>query len=194
MKPCSKCRESRPLDEFPKLTRSRDGREGVCKVCRRKTKNAWTAANRDHVNAKARAFIARHRERINAKAKERYKENPEKYRAHVKAYRARRPWAKREYEWKLKYGISRADYDRMLLEQGGGCAICGATPSDPTRPRDKVLHVDHDHVTGVVRGLLCNQHNRALGLFADDPELLQRAIGYLAASRYWLPLQLKAAA
>jgi hypothetical protein len=53
-------------------------------------------------------------------------------------------------------GVTDADYDRMLNEQGGGCAICG------NPPKSRRLHVDHDHKTGKVRGLLCFRCNRAL--------------------------------
>jgi hypothetical protein len=57
------------------------------------------------------------------------------------------------------YGITEEDYDRMLAEQGGGCAVCGKAP-DPGR----FLDVDHDHKTDRVRGLLCRGCNRMLGI------------------------------
>ena len=53
-------------------------------------------------------------------------------------------------------GVAGDDYARLLEAQGGGCAICGATP------KTRRLHVDHDHATGMVRGLLCHRCNRAL--------------------------------
>lgn len=71
------------------------------------------------------------------------------------------------------YGISVADYDEMLESQGGGCYICGIGPVG------RALDIDHDHRTGKVRGLLCSNHNRALGLLGDDPELLLAAHTYL---------------
>lgn len=55
-------------------------------------------------------------------------------------------------------GIGSAEYDVMLLEQGGVCAICGNPPKEGGRR----LHVDHDHRTGAVRGLLCFRCNRML--------------------------------
>ncbi len=60
--------------------------------------------------------------------------------------------------------------------QGGGCAICGK------RPGKVSLHVDHDHETGEVRGLLCVGCNNALGQFRDDLELLARASDYLVGA------------
>jgi hypothetical protein len=59
----------------------------------------------------------------------------------------------------------------MLEEQGGKCPIC--------RKR-KARHVDHDHVSGAVRGILCFNCNGGLGRFEDDPVKLRRAIAYLA--------------
>jgi hypothetical protein len=70
------------------------------------------------------------------------------------------------------YGISVEQYEAMKKEQDGCCVICRTTP-------DINLLVDHDHVTGAVRGLLCRLCNTALGSFRDDPELLERAITYL---------------
>lgn len=72
------------------------------------------------------------------------------------------------------YGIQPEDYDRMLEEQGGGCYICGKQPEER-----KALHIDHDHETGSVRGLLCANHNRGLGLFSDSPMLIIKTLEYL---------------
>lgn len=72
------------------------------------------------------------------------------------------------------YGISLEDYQSILSVQGGVCAICKKTPSDNIS-----LHVDHDHKTGFIRGLLCYQCNDGLGNFKDNKELLEKAIRYL---------------
>lgn len=84
----------------------------------------------------------------------------------------------RDQYLRRKYGISAEDYDRMLAAQGGGCGICGKKPEEQTR-YSKYLHVDHDHTTGAVRGLLCDEHNLLLGRWGDGVELLQKAIEYL---------------
>lgn len=68
-------------------------------------------------------------------------------------------------------------YDELFYEQGGGCAICGSEESG--RSTTDWLHVDHDHVTGEIRGLLCNRCNVGLGSFTDDLELLLNAVEYL---------------
>jgi Recombination endonuclease VII len=75
-----------------------------------------------------------------------------------------------------KYGISVEEYEQILAEQDGVCAICGEDEKDQ---RWGCLYVDHDHKTGKIRGLLCRDCNLALGLFQDDLALLKRAVRYL---------------
>lgn len=74
------------------------------------------------------------------------------------------------------HGITVDQYDDMLSAQGGRCAICGT--DDPGRGHPSFC-VDHDHVSGAVRGLLCYGCNIALGHFADDPTRLRAAADYL---------------
>ena len=76
------------------------------------------------------------------------------------------------------YGISLDDYNAMLKEQDGRCAICKSTEHRGSA-RVTAFFVDHCHATGAVRGLLCNSCNRALGNFGDDIATLQNAINYL---------------
>lgn len=75
---------------------------------------------------------------------------------------------------KQKYGITGAQYDEMNRSQDGQCAICGGE-NDDGRP----LHVDHDHETGDVRGLLCFRCNVMLGYARDDVMVLSSAAEYL---------------
>lgn len=75
---------------------------------------------------------------------------------------------------KKTYGITIKEYNLILAAQGGGCAICG------NRPRTKRFAVEHDHVTGEVRGICCKRCNHdLLGAAHDDVEMLKRAIAYL---------------
>lgn len=74
-----------------------------------------------------------------------------------------------------KYGISGEEYDALYEAQGGRCAICRTSTG-----KAKMLAVDHDHKTGIVRGLLCGSCNhRLLGAAHDGTEILVRAIEYL---------------
>lgn len=80
---------------------------------------------------------------------------------------------------KRKYGISIEDYNRMLREQNGICAICHQPERAGYRGKPRSLAVDHCHKTGKVRGLLCMRCNRAIGLLSSQEDL-QRAVAYLA--------------
>lgn len=97
--------------------------------------------------------------------------------AYMRAWNAKNPIRAKHHNLKKMFGIGIADYERLLVEQKGGCAICGQ--------RDEwfSLAVDHCHDKGHVRGLLCSQCNRGLGLFADSLERLQNAVAYLEKSK-----------
>ena len=77
------------------------------------------------------------------------------------------------------YDLSVEDYDRMFEEQGGLCCICEGRGFLMTENHKVLLVVDHNHTTGEVRGLLCHNCNRALGLLKDDVKVLKKAIEYL---------------
>lgn len=78
---------------------------------------------------------------------------------------------------KRKYNITKEDLSAMLFGQDGLCAICDS-------PLTESLHVDHNHETGKIRGLLCNQCNLALGQFKDSPEVLRKAAEYVERDGY----------
>jgi hypothetical protein len=92
----------------------------------------------------------------------------------------------RTYHLKRRYGITAAEADAMLAEQGGLCAICKAAPA---------VHVDHDHATGQVRALLCFNCNGGLGQFKDNFEALHAAAYYVAfhTARQQIALELEGA-
>jgi hypothetical protein len=81
----------------------------------------------------------------------------------------------REYHPRRRYGIGQADVDRMLVEQDNKCAAC-----DKPDPE----HVDHDHATGQVRGMLCFNCNQALGNVRDSVQILDRLAGYLVKHHF----------
>jgi Recombination endonuclease VII len=78
--------------------------------------------------------------------------------------------SRRHYRLTQKYGIGADEVERLMERQGGICSICReAAPA----------HVDHDHVTGAVRGILCADCNAGMGRLRDDPWVIRRAIEYL---------------
>ncbi len=79
---------------------------------------------------------------------------------------------------KRMYGLSREAYEALEADQAGLCAICNQPPSGKDSKTDG-LAVDHDHITGKARGLLCHRCNHGIGSFRDNPALLIEAINYL---------------
>lgn len=71
-------------------------------------------------------------------------------------------------------------YDEMLAAQSGTCAICR---QEEKSGRYKSLCIDHCHDSGAIRGLLCSNCNRALGLFKDSPQVMAAATAYLERSK-----------
>jgi len=151
VKQCSKCGEQKPLDQFHRDSKRKDGRHGHCKTC---------------VLARVSKYRA---------------DNLDKVRAAQRLSKKRRPDVYRNKNLKYQYGITLDDYNRMLVQQNHTCAICHQpeTMLHPRSGRVKELAVDHCHSTGTVRGLLCNRCNTTIGLFNDDPETLRAAIAYL---------------
>lgn len=109
-----------------------------------------------------RRYRAANRERLSVQKKEWWKKNRQRILVQYRCYR---------------YGITAADVERMLKEQRGRCAICRRLPSG--KGRNAILHIDHCHRSGKVRGLLCFNCNTGLGNLGDSKRLLVRAIKYL---------------
>lgn len=82
---------------------------------------------------------------------------------------------------KTQYGITPEQYEELLVKQNHNCAIC-LRPASQFKTR---LAVDHDHTTGLIRGLLCIFCNREVISRHRDPELLQRASNYLRQNTGW---------
>ncbi len=150
-----------PLDNFYKATGTRDGLRGDCKGCFKARAAARYRANPEPAKARARQWS---------------RDNPERVAERVRRYRAsgRRKQNDRRSYLKRNYGISVEQYDALLAAQGGVCALCEKPPRS-----DIALHVDHDHATGRIRGLLCFRCNNALGDLGDDPDRMVAAAVYL---------------
>ena len=163
MKRCKKCGQVKPIDEFYRANGTRDGHRGSCRTCEQAQRREWYLAHRDEAIARAKAW---------------QQENSERHLANQRARRQRPEVKARERAGHLrrKYGISAEEYQRLFEAQGGRCAICRRAPN-PTIS----LHVDHDHETGAVRGLLCVRCNNGIALFDEDHEVLREIAAYLDA-------------
>jgi hypothetical protein len=104
----------------------------------------------------------------------RRREFPEQYKHAVAKYKSKGGY--RQAALKAKYGITLSDFNRLLKKQGGKCAVCRGV--EPKRN----LAVDHDHVTGKVRGLLCTSCNTTLGKL-ERLDWITAAAKYLAESK-----------
>lgn len=92
-------------------------------------------------------------------------------------YKHKKRYPKYERRWrdKTQYGLSEEESDLVQkIRENGSCYLCGLKDK-------KSLHIDHDHVTGEIRGILCDKCNRGLGLFKDDANLIKKAFLYLGS-------------
>lgn len=135
-KTCTKCGETKQLEDFYQQPDCKDGRQGSCKACDNVRTKAWKAAH------------------------------PESERA-----------TNRKRYLRVTYGITPEQYDDLLEAQRGRCACCGT--DEPGGRRRNTFHVDHDHKTGRVRGLLCHSCNIGIGALGDTLEGVERAAAYL---------------
>lgn len=161
MKRCKKCGEVKPIYEFYRAAGMADGHRSECKGCHQKQRKRWYQANRTAAIASVKRW---------------QQENKEHLHAYRREYRQRRKSEERNAYLRRTFGVSNDDYDALLRAQADGCAICGRPPGKSS------LHIDHDHDSGRIRGLLCVGCNNALGQFRDRADLLSRAANYLDGS------------
>jgi hypothetical protein len=196
MKICNKCNISKSAPEFKKDPRNKDGLQGICRLCNRESEKLRIARlakgigkieiTEKHCNCCGLTLPAEDFYKDTTSSDGRYSvckeckdfsvqqwrsDNREEYN------RGRREYNMQPENYKRlrlqRYGITPADFDKMLAEQQGKCKLCFKIPDTDKRP----LCVDHNHVTGKVRGLLCYGCNRLMVLI-DNEELLKRALAY----------------
>lgn len=137
----------------------------------RKRNYAKTDKQRDYRREYMRKWREQNREKYNAWAKEYNKNNGYKWETHTKEW-------KKYYSLKKKYNLTEEDFLYLLEKQQNKCYICGKHNSDILRG----LAVDHDHITGKIRGLLCSKCNGALGWYENNFEKINE---YLANDKMW---------
>lgn len=124
------------------------------------------------------------RKRRKVRSKKLYQRDREKILKRLKAYRDKYPEARRSTKHLNMYGITVEVWEGMYREQGGVCRICGGVNPDGRR-----LFVDHDHRTGVVRGLLCHCCNFGIGYLKHNETILLNAIRYLKSNANIQPIK-----
>lgn len=169
LKICVKCVTVKPFSEFVSDKQRPDGKYLWCKDCQREPRAEWYEKNRDRQRALAKIWRTNNREKQRLATKQ-WKR---KFKATYPDLAARRT---RAHNLKHFYGITIEDFDSMFRAQNGRCAICGTKKQDAKGDR---FHVDHNHDTKKVRGLLCSNCNTILGYAKENIETLKAAIDYL---------------
>jgi len=150
MKICSRCKVEKTLIEFPVRTDRPSGYQSACYQC---------------LSDRARVKYAISDKIAKREYNKKYRETNKRHIESGKLF--------------AKYGITLDQYDEMLEAQGSVCAICKGAQKSGKNGAVQRFAVDHDHITGKVRGLLCTNCNTALGKFQDNVEILNIAIAYL---------------
>lgn len=172
-KRCCRCKAVKPLTDFHQKRLAKDGRNSMCAQCN----VASVVAYQKSEKGKAKRSIRLRKWNVSDKCREYHREysrRPEQVAKRIaKRKTAEFKINRRAWELRHDFGMTLDDYSRMLQQQSGVCGICKG------RGRRPFLSVDHDHATGAVRGLLCENCNLALGAFRDNIPLLTAAIEYL---------------
>lgn len=146
----------------------KDGHRHNCKACHAANHHEWYVRNREYEIRRVGKWQRENSERVN--------EGQRRNRARRGAEYKR---LEREGHLRRKYGLTQNMFEALVLAQLGKCAVCDANEATD-------LHVDHDHRTGKVRGLLCGKCNKAIGLMNDDPDLMMSAKRFLERSdAFW---------
>lgn len=159
MKCCIRCKKEKPVLDFYSS-------RNVCKECKKSQVKNWKKDNIEKCNSYRKTWKTL---------------NPSADKA------AKAKWALNNKpkisnkRLKHLYGITLQEYIAILELQGFSCAICKSTSCQSKRN----FAVDHNHVTGEVRGLLCKRCNTALGLFQDSPSIIFSAVNYLKERGYY---------
>lgn len=114
------------------------------------------------------------RERINAQARARRAKNPAHYSAYHKEWIAKNRVKLSMQRRARVYGLSVDDIAGLISAQGDVCPVCGEPIDTSAR-----FHVDHDHETGAIRGILHDPCNKGIGMLGDNPDRCERAAAYL---------------
>lgn len=167
---CPVCKTEHPITHFHKCAKASDGVQFRCKDCDKKYHHERYLRDKEKISVQTKKWKEENKEKASQAGKEWAKQNPDK----IKTYQ-------RTSNLRKNFGLEIHEYEQMLKAQGGVCAICEQPETFIHKATGKParLAVDHCHVKGSVRKLLCKSCNNGLGLFKDNPELLKKAADYL---------------
>ncbi len=179
-KKCSQCNAVKALAMFS-FWKAKGKYRSHCKVCQVARSSEWKKKNPE----KKRAQAKREYDRLKADP-EAFKKYLARLTAWKKANPRRQRVTNRKQRLRFLYGMTPESYATMLLEQDHRCAICRT--SNPGYKHGRFV-VDHDHMTGNVRGLLCHRCNVLLGIALDEQDRLRNAASYLDRAQSNRPVQ-----
>jgi len=133
----------------------------------------WRKKNPKRVAEHAKRSRIKNKEKVKVRQREWGEKNKEHRSKKGKEWYLKNKNRVRNTQLKRYFGITLKKYDELLNKQNNGCAICDGPPGK------RSFSVDHDHITGKVRGLLCRGCNVGIGNLKDDPKLLEKAITYI---------------
>ena len=169
---CSLCKVVKPVTEFYRRRNRPTGFTSKCKDCRNAYHQSYvkTEAGQRTINKAYREQWQKYGKNYSQTEKGRATANraQRKYSASEHGRRTNR-----DRHLRKRYGITLAEYEAMFAAQGHRCAICNS------EGEGRRFHLDHCHITGNVRAILCHTCNSGLGLFRDDPKRFRLAMEYL---------------
>lgn len=152
MQTCSACKQHKEITEFCKNKNSLNGIHYRCKQCQKVNWNNFVKAHPNYT----KKYRSENKEKVLTREKNWRKVNAHKLKA---------------YKLKGRYGISLEEFNNLLINQKNECKIC--------LKKCKILHVDHCHKTGKIRGLLCVNCNQGIGSLKEDTNIMKNAIKYI---------------
>ena len=180
---CRDCGEEKALSEFSPSSKNVDGRTSYCRPCmrRRSVRYRDNALGEDREHRRpavpGQKFCSRCQRHQSMSAFGRNATTADGLTTYCRPCHnaagreaLERKGGARDYHLRRRYGLTSQRVDELIAAQGGLCAVCKVRPPE---------HVDHDHKTGRVRGVLCSGCNQGLGNFRDDTAALRAAIDYL---------------
>jgi hypothetical protein len=130
-----------------------------------------------------RDYYKKNKEKIGEEHCVYYQKNKKRIKANMVEYRKRNPDFSKISNLRIFYGLTLDEYNQILIEQEWKCKICGIELIIKG-PRVTQPHIDHDHKTKKIRGILCSNCNHLLGHGKDNIDIIKKAIIYLERNNY----------